>query len=214
MAVLHRALVVWFLIVIFLILTAIRLESKGNWSWFIVFIPMWVFDITVLIYSGFFMINRFKSIRNLRSSGHDHNFMPGSYCSPAIKDRLCNVAGIVLKMTFQILLCLKLDFPSWHLPLYYVLIPLWILLAAGLFRLGQILYVIATSDSLQDINAKLGNKSGTNPVSREGERPTAVVTGPTVTHRAHGRENEGGIRFGATALTSLGSHGLSSGSHR
>ena len=50
MAVLHRALCTWFVCLIFLILLVLRLDERTRWSWFIVFIPMWIYDAVLLIY--------------------------------------------------------------------------------------------------------------------------------------------------------------------
>lgn len=64
MAVLHRALFTWFNILIFLILLVLRLDQRIQWNWFIVFIPMWLYDNNLLIYIVFNMISHCKN-------GHD-----------------------------------------------------------------------------------------------------------------------------------------------
>lgn len=56
MAVLHRALFTWFNLLIFLILLVLRLDQRIQWNWFIVFIPMWLYDNILLIYVTFNMI--------------------------------------------------------------------------------------------------------------------------------------------------------------
>jgi hypothetical protein len=56
MAVLHRALFTWFNLLIFLILLVLRLDQRIQWNWFIVFIPMWLYDNILLIYIAFNMI--------------------------------------------------------------------------------------------------------------------------------------------------------------
>lgn len=64
MAVLHRALYTWFNILIFLILLVLRLDQRIQWNWFIVFIPMWLYDNILLTYVVFNMISHCKN-------GHD-----------------------------------------------------------------------------------------------------------------------------------------------
>lgn len=64
MAVLHRALFTWFNLLIFLILLVLRLDHRIQWNWFIVFIPMWLYDSILLIYILFNMISHCKN-------GHD-----------------------------------------------------------------------------------------------------------------------------------------------
>ena len=56
MAVLHRALCTWFVCLIFLILLVLRLDERTRWSWFIVFIPMWLYDGFLIVYLTFEMI--------------------------------------------------------------------------------------------------------------------------------------------------------------
>lgn len=68
MAVLQRALFTWFNLLIFLILLVIRLDQRIQWNWFIVFIPMWLYDQILLIYIVFNMVSHFKNglVVNLR----------------------------------------------------------------------------------------------------------------------------------------------------
>ena len=49
MAVIHRALCTWFVIQIFLILLVLRLDERVRWSWFIVFIPVFLQDAVLLM---------------------------------------------------------------------------------------------------------------------------------------------------------------------
>jgi len=127
MAVLHRALLSWFLGLVFLILLVIRLDQRTQWNWFIVFIPMWIFDGSVLTYVGFYVVNKCKHI------SHDNCVTRTQFwITFKLPSKLQFVIAIVFKVAVQILLCLKLEIPSWELPLYYVFIPLWCILAVVL----------------------------------------------------------------------------------
>lgn len=64
MATLHRALFAWFNVLIFMILLALRLDQKIQWNWFIVFIPLWLYDNFLLIYIVFNMISHCKNPLN------------------------------------------------------------------------------------------------------------------------------------------------------
>ncbi|XP_026468590.1 transmembrane protein 60-like [Ctenocephalides felis] len=116
MAVLHRALFTWFILLVFLILLCLRLETRTHWNWFIVFIPMWCYDGILLIYVLFQMIQQCNA------------------CTERIRNSLSKniwyMAAILLKMAAQITICLKLEYPKLNLPIYLVLSPLWILLPA------------------------------------------------------------------------------------
>jgi hypothetical protein len=131
MAVLHRALLSWFLGLVFLILLVIRLDQRTQWNWFIVFIPMWIFDGAVLIYAAFYLVNRCRSTRN-----HAWTHM-------VIRKKIEFVCVIGFKLALQILICLKLEFPSWNLPLYFVFIPLWCILLFLIINLFVVLLEIA-----------------------------------------------------------------------
>lgn len=117
MAVVHRALFTWFLLLVFLILLVLRLDEKTSWNWFIVFIPMWIFDSIMLIYVVL------KIITHCRN-GHDNWWL-------TMNRKLWCLGGVFLKITFQASLCAKLEYHK-ELPLYYVFIPLWSVLI-GLF---------------------------------------------------------------------------------
>lgn len=113
MAVLHRALFTWFVLLVFLILIVLRLDSQTNWNWFIVFIPLWVYDSILLIYLFFNMMSLWKN-------RHDR-------LSNSVLRKMWYLFAIILKLASQIMLCLKLQ-NIFQLSTYYVLTPLWILL--------------------------------------------------------------------------------------
>nr|ADD24454.1 Transmembrane protein 60 [Lepeophtheirus salmonis] len=117
MAVLHRALCTWFICLIFLILLVLQLDERTRWSWFIVFIPMWIYDSILILYLLFNMTTHCKN-------GHDGSLR-------TMKRKIWCFVCIVLKLTAQIMLCLKLENNdrSIYIPLYYVMIPIWIILA-------------------------------------------------------------------------------------
>jgi len=108
MAVLHRALFTWFIILIFLILVVLRLEQRVRWSWFIVFVPMWLHDCILLIYLIFLMGSHRRMDRWQRR---------------AVK-HVIFVAALILKVSAEILLCLRLEGNG--MKLYYMMLPVWI----------------------------------------------------------------------------------------
>ena len=50
MALIHRALLTWFTVLVFLIFLVLKLERRLNWNWFLVFVPLWFFDAVLLMY--------------------------------------------------------------------------------------------------------------------------------------------------------------------
>ncbi|KAK7489383.1 hypothetical protein BaRGS_00019327 [Batillaria attramentaria] len=128
MAVIHRALFTWFTTLDFLIFLVLKLDGKINWNWFLIFIPLWVFDAVVVIYLTVNMIIHCKN-------GYDRN-----HSDLSLRRKGWFLACAVLKMVFQVLLCLKLQYVQ-SLSLYFVMIPFWILAtgAAGDIFKGLVL---------------------------------------------------------------------------
>lgn len=112
MAVLHRALFTWFVLLVFFILLVLRLDSRTHWNWFIVFIPLWVYDSILLVYVLFYMVSQCRSHERFGSS------------------RAWYIAAVALKMVAQVILCLALEFPDLSLSVYWVMAPLWLFLPA------------------------------------------------------------------------------------
>jgi len=137
MAVMHRALLAWFLCLIFLILLVIRLDQRTTWNWFVVFIPIWVLDFVVLIHSIFSIIHIYKIELCFR------------VCSRALFWKIYTVVTVILTMVTQVLLCLKLS--SWNVPLYAVFLPLWIMLVVGLVRMTIILCFPTTGSAVSSL---------------------------------------------------------------
>lgn len=114
MAVMHRALFTWFIFLVFMVLLCLRLESRTHWNWFIIFLPMWVYDSILLIYVLFHLISHCKhGVEHIRSSLHKN---------------ILYVCAIVLKMAAQIVICLKLEYQSLNISIYHMLTPIWLLL--------------------------------------------------------------------------------------
>lgn len=114
MAVLHRALFTWFILLVFLILLVLRLDARIQWNWFIVFIPLWFYDCILLIYVFFNMMSQCKNGRDRFST--------------SVQRKLWYLSAIVLKMGSQMTCCLKLENPVIHISAFYVMAPIWILL--------------------------------------------------------------------------------------
>lgn len=110
--VIHRALFTWFILLVFFILLCLRLEGRIHWNWFLIFLPMWIYDVILTIEALFQISIRCK---------HEH-FKSG------IKNKnTLLVVLVLLKITAQIVLCLKMQYQHLQIPLYHVLLPIWIL---------------------------------------------------------------------------------------
>lgn len=114
MAVLHRALFTWFICLMFLILLVLRLDERVRWSWFIVLIPLWLYDSILLIYLVFSIISNCRN--------HHDRFLP------TMRRKIWYILAIVLKLAAQVMLCIRLEDNGVKLSLLYVMIPVWIIL--------------------------------------------------------------------------------------
>ena len=128
MAVLHRALFTWFICLMFLILLALRLDKRVRWSWFIVFIPLWLYDVILLVYHIFSLISQMRSSRRDR---YQYNVV--------------RKVWIILLIVFpliaaQIMLCIKLDDNGIEIQLVYMMIPVWIILTSSSIAVFQSLF--------------------------------------------------------------------------
>lgn len=111
--VMHRALFTWFILLMFFILLCLRLETRIHWNWFLIFLPMWVYDLILLIDALFNISLRCKqdTIKNLFKNKN-----------------ILLIAVVFLKIATQITLCLKLEYKHLNLQLYHVLLPFWVLI--------------------------------------------------------------------------------------
>jgi len=88
------------------------LDKEVSWSWFLVFIPLWIQDFITIIHVLIIII------RNDVSGG----------CSLSISRNIFYFAGVLLKTAGQVLLCYKLDHIQPQISTFCVLLPWWILL--------------------------------------------------------------------------------------
>ncbi|GAB0091088.1 transmembrane protein 60 [Sergentomyia squamirostris] len=114
MTLVHRALFTWFIVLVFLILLCLRLETRTHWNWFVVFIPLWIFDTILLIYVFIKIVTKWRNLTRLKELLIQYQ----SY-----------IATVLLKIAIQIMICLKLEYPALNLSVFSVMIPIWILLS-------------------------------------------------------------------------------------
>lgn len=113
MTLVHRALFTWFIILLFCILLCFRLESRTHWNWFLVFVPLWIYDANLIIYVIIKIMTKWRNLTTLKDSLLQYQWY---------------LMGIFLKIAAQIMICLKLEHEEMNLSIYVTMIPLWILL--------------------------------------------------------------------------------------
>lgn len=127
MAVIHRALLTWSLFALFIVFLVLKLEGKSDWDWFLVFVPMWIFDSIVILLLALKTLHHPRG-RNVNRLMTRH---PNSKTHCAI--------FIISKLAFQMLLCIRLQYVN-NLPLFIIMIPLWIFFMSTIWFFSMTLF--------------------------------------------------------------------------
>lgn len=112
----HRALFTWFIFLVFLILVCLRLDPRTHWNWFLVFIPLWVFDGILIIYVIIKIVRKWRNLKRLKELLVNYQWYIG---------------GVLLKIASQLMICLTLEYPELEISIFVTMIPIWILLSAS-----------------------------------------------------------------------------------
>lgn len=115
MTLVHRALFTWFIVLVFCIFLCLRLSASTQWNYFIVFVPMWLFDAILLIYVIIKIVTKWRNLTRLKELLNSYQWY---------------IAAVLLKIAAQIMICLRLEYPRLELSIYVTMIPIWILLPA------------------------------------------------------------------------------------
>lgn len=113
MAVIHRALITWVQISLFLVVLIVKLDGRSDWNWFVVFTPMWLFDLQLFT---FLMVKIFQNSR--RRNG------PIESVVAVARKRAAYVFCVVMKVAFQSLLCTKLQYYQ-DISYFIIMLPFW-----------------------------------------------------------------------------------------
>lgn len=94
-----------------------------QWNWFLIFLPVWVFDGILILMLAIKMAGRCKPGYDPRNG------------SPDLRLRTWYLAAMLLKLGFCLTLCAKLEKLA-DVKLTFVCIPLWTMLLGALVELG------------------------------------------------------------------------------
>lgn len=114
----HRALYTWFVVLVFLILLCLRLETRNNWSWFIIFTPIWLYDGVLLIYIIIKVISKWGNV-----------FFRWSTLKEIYSEYRWTIF-VLIKLVVQFNLCLILERPDLNYSIFMVMVPVWVLLTS------------------------------------------------------------------------------------
>lgn len=109
----YRVLGVWSVVLLFLIFLVIRLDKETDWFWFIIFIPLLIFDCFVIFYI------LLRICRHLKDGVDPNRF--------TVARKFWFLFMVAAKLSFIIILCCRLE-NIISASYYVVFIPLWIFL--------------------------------------------------------------------------------------
>ncbi|KAL2102441.1 hypothetical protein ACEWY4_001609 [Coilia grayii] len=122
MSLAQRALLAWVVSLVFLSLLVLKLDGRLQWSWFLVFTPVWLLDAALLLLLLLRMAGRCKA-------GYEQ---AGAL---QLRRKAWHLVALLLQLAFCLALCARLHGLT-GLLLVYVCLPLWLLLTGGLLELG------------------------------------------------------------------------------
>ncbi|XP_078061423.1 transmembrane protein 60-like [Mustelus asterias] len=121
MSLAQRVLLTWLFTLLFLIILVLKLDETLGWNWFLVFIPLWIFDTVLLVVLVVRLAGRCKA-------GYDRH-------SGNVQRKVWYLCAMLLKLGFLLALCARLERYA-IMKLSWILIPLWILLLGVLGDMG------------------------------------------------------------------------------
>lgn len=123
MSLVQRVFLIWGFSLCFLIMLVLKLDSKINWNWFLIFLPVWAFDAIIILMLVAKMAGRCKQALNPRDGRRD------------VRRTAWYLVALLLELAFCLALCSRLEKLT-DVWLSVVCIPLWTLLVGALVELG------------------------------------------------------------------------------
>ncbi|XP_012735300.2 transmembrane protein 60 [Fundulus heteroclitus] len=123
MSLAQRVFLSWIFALVFLIMLVLKLDSKINWNWFLIFLPVWTFDNILILIQVVEMAGRCKPDFDPRDE------------EKGVMRRLWYLAALLLKLAFCLTLCFRLEKVA-NIWVSVVCVPLWLLLGGALVELG------------------------------------------------------------------------------
>ncbi|KAG5845678.1 hypothetical protein ANANG_G00141820 [Anguilla anguilla] len=101
----------------------LKLDEKVHWNWFLIFLPVWIFDAILLLMLVVKMAGRCKPGYDPRNGSQD------------LRKKAWYLVAMLLKLAFCLTLCARLEQLT-EIKLTIVCIPLWALLIGAMAELG------------------------------------------------------------------------------
>ncbi|XP_032810130.1 transmembrane protein 60 [Petromyzon marinus] len=123
MPLVHRVLFTWLFTMSFLVLAVLKLDNRVSWNWFLVFVPLWIFDTALLVMLAVRIVSHCRT-------GHDQ-------ADVTLRKKAWYLLAVLLKLAFLLAVCAWLQSAPAAAPLYFLFVPLWLLLLGAAADLGH-----------------------------------------------------------------------------
>ncbi|XP_051901686.1 transmembrane protein 60-like [Pristis pectinata] len=120
MSLAQRVLLTWLFGLLFLIVLVLKMEETLGWSWFLVFVPLWLLDAALLVLLLVQLAGQCRAAQER-----------GGAAAGGLKRRAWGLCALLLKLAFLLALAARLQRLA-DLPLCWVLVPLWLLLLGAI----------------------------------------------------------------------------------
>ncbi|XP_078287947.1 transmembrane protein 60-like [Rhinoraja longicauda] len=131
MSLAQRVLLTWMLGLLFLIVLVLKMEETLGWSWFLVFVPLWLLDAALLALLLARLAGRCKAAAAAAAAG------AGAEAERAgLRRRALGLCALLLQLAFLLALAARLQRLA-ELPLCWVLAPLWLLLLGAIAEVSR-----------------------------------------------------------------------------
>ncbi|XP_059835901.1 transmembrane protein 60-like [Hypanus sabinus] len=121
MSLAQRVLLTWLFSLLFLIILVLKMEETLGWSWFLVFVPLWLFDAALLV---LLLVRLAGQCREAQEHG-------SAAAASRLKRQAWGLLALLLKLAFLLALAARLQRLA-ELSLCWVLVPLWLLLLGAI----------------------------------------------------------------------------------
>ncbi|XP_032872631.1 transmembrane protein 60-like [Amblyraja radiata] len=129
MSLAQRVLLTWLLGLLFLIVLVLKMEETLGWSWFLVFVPLWLLDAALLA----LLLARLAGRCKAAAAGAGAEAQAER---AGLRRRALGLCALLLQLAFLLALAARLQRLA-ELPLCWVLAPLWLLLLGAIVEVAR-----------------------------------------------------------------------------
>lgn len=121
-ALIFKCIVTWFCVLLSTIFILLQVDEIISWNWFLIFIPLWIYDAIVVVDISLKIGLRRRAFRTQNTQ-------------ESCGRNVWHLVASFLQLAFQVMLCLYLQYGA-NLRLVYVMIPFWCVMLGVIVEIG------------------------------------------------------------------------------